>query len=800
MQKLISLLSFALFANSVNAQALEAGEETSKPAPVVDSYNIERKLGEERQISERQRYFWSQRGLELGRVASKAYDYSNLRAAAVAQLASEPASRAAGSWTSLGPAGMTMFSWQISPVNGRVAAFAQSPASTSNLMVGGASGGLWRSINGGSSWTPVFENIGTQTIGSIWYEPGNASRVWVGTGERNNSCVDYFGQGLFLSTDGGVSFTARNGGGSLNLSHITSISSSPSPSATVLVSGTSFCNSGSQQSGGIFRSTDSGASWTKVAVGAAEDVSFLRSDGTVAYGAISGNGVVKSTNSGQSWSRLSSGLPTVNVSIAGLGNVTSIGTVRIATVPYDSRMVYASYRFSYLPAGAQSSLTRTDLFRTVNSGASWSLVKANVCDGQCDYNVTIDIDPIAPADPSKPVIALGFVRPWLSTDGGSTFNPITNTWGSSQQVHQDIHVVRFARLNVGPFPATTPLWIGSDGGLWRTDNRGSSYTNLNNGLSMTQFYDIAVHPSTLNAVFGGTQDNSSVGRFGSNLWSVTVANGDGGTTLVDTGNPNIVFQFGYTPFNNQGPTVPSMWRSDQGGAAGSFSQVSTSGLVVGEPFSFIAKGASASGFVFLGSSSIYRASSNVAAGSVSWTKISNNLTQGSAISVITPARKLATDPLTLYVGDVGGRIWRLFNVTATNTPASANVTNNFPTGTIVTDIAVDPSNLSRIFAVRGGFGGSKLYYSGDQAATWVARGGGLPDVPVNSVAVDPADGAKIFVATDVGVFRSFDGGVSFQSYQAGMPLGAVATDLEIQGSTRKLYVATYGRGVYVIDL
>jgi hypothetical protein len=251
----------------------------------------------------------------------------------------------------------------------------------------------------------VFESTGTQTIGAIWYEPGNASRVWVGTGERNNACVDYFGQGVFLSTDGGVNFAARNGGGTLNLSHITGISSSPSPSSTVLVSGTSFCNSGSQQSGGIFRSTDSGASWTKVAVGSAEDVSFLRSDGTVAYAAISGNGVVKSTDSGQTWNRLASGLPTVNVSIAGLGNVTSVGTVRIATVPYDSRMVYAAYRFSYLPSGAQSSLTRTDLFRTVNSGASWSLVKANVCDGQCDYNVTIDIDPIAPANPSD--------RTWL---------------------------------------------------------------------------------------------------------------------------------------------------------------------------------------------------------------------------------------------------------------------------------------------------------------------------------------------------------------------------------------------------
>jgi hypothetical protein len=167
--------------------------------------------------------------------------------------------------------------------------------------------------------------------------------------------------------------------------------------------------------------------------------------------------------------------------------------------------------------------------------------------------------------------------------------------------------------------------------------------------------------------------------------------------------------------------------------------------------------------------------------------------------VITPARKLASDPLALYVGDVWGRVYRVWNVTATNTPATANVTNGLPSG-VISDIAVDPNNMSRIFVTRGAFGGNKLYYSGDQAATWIARGGGLPDVPVNSVAVHPSDGAKIYVATDIGVYRSFDGGVSFQSYNPGLPLGSVAVDLEIQASTGQLYVATYGRGVYAIDL
>lgn len=771
--------------------------------------NTERKLGEAQQIKERERYFWTRRGVQLDSAEQIAsgkrtqLDFSAQRAEAVEILRKQPpADRAQGSWTAIGPFGIQMFNWAISPVNGRVSAFSQSPSSTSSLLVGGASGGLWSSGNGGASWTAI-EGLGTQSIGAIWHEPGNASRVWIGTGERNSSCVGYFGNGLFLSTSGGSNPQPRNGSGStaLNLSYITAISTSPTPTSTVLVGGKNFCNNGSEQSGGIFRSTDSGNSWTKVLQGAVEDIAYLRGNPAIAFAAVGGLGMVKSTDSGQSFNRLPNGLPTVGSSVTNnqgqsIGTIFLLSTVRMAIAAYDPNLIYSTFTYWYtVPANPNQSLTRTDLYRTTNGGTSWSVVRRDVCDGQCAYNHTLDIDPIRQADPLKPRLVLGFIRPWLSNDGGATFNVMTNPWGTSQQVHQDTQVVRFARIASGPLPSPTPLWLGTDGGLWRTDNLGSSYTNLNNGLAMTQFYDIAVHPSQVNGVWGGTQDNSSVARLGANLWSTTVVSGDGGSNAFDTGNPNIVFQFGYAN------PLPFITRSDQGGSAGSFQTVPTTGMstTTTDRFPFIPSAVGVSGSVFVGASSLYRASTNVSAGNVSWTRIANNLTQGNSISVITPIRKLATDPLTLYVGDVGGGIWRVFNATGSNTPPTANVTNNFPGG-VVSDIAVDSNNPSRIFVTRGAFGGSKLYYSQDQAATWIARGGGLPNVPANSVVVDPNTPANVYVATDIGVYRSFDGGVSFQRFDVGMPLGSVAMDLELQNANRKLYVATYGRGVFVTDL
>lgn len=773
------LLSLALALGCTAANAQQSDDVAPDATVPSDDRTDPRVYGDEREIKRRERWFWERRGVALDQSAvareTSSARYRALREAAVEQLNADVARRSAQqlragqSWSSMGPDGMTMLNWTMSPVSGRVAALAVNPANEQTLYLGAASGGVWKSSNGGSSWSALAPALGTTSIGSLWVEPGDPNKLWIGTGERGNACIDYFGRGLFYSADGGSTVVARNGQGSsaLALSYVTAISTHPSDQNIVLAGGTGVCLSGGAfAAGGIFRTLDKGLSWTKVVTGPVEDVLYQRSNGAIAYAAVGGNGVIKSTNHGLNWNRLGVGLPAA----------TSIGVVRLAQAQSNSNILYA------LVNNAGNSVT--DLYRSTDAGASWSLRRGNVCEGQCAYNLTIDVDP---ANANE--VLIGAIRPALSTDGGANFSALTSVWGAGQQVHQDIHVVRFSRST------NNRLWIGSDGGLWRSDNNGAGFVNLNTNLATTQFYDIAVHPSTADRLWGGAQDNASLGRFGNQRWDITQVTGDGFMNIVDTGNPNIVFQFGYV----SGTTgIPQIWRSTSGGTPNSFSFLNMSGLVPNEPYGWVVPAAGAAGFAFLGSHSVYRAAS-AQGGTFAWTKLAHNLTGGRQISVMTPVRKTASDPLALYVGSMGGRIYRLWDVLNSATPASRDITANYPGG-VVGDIAVNPNNLNQLYVVRSAFGGSKLYRSDDYGVNWIAAGSGLPDVPANSVAVDPANGARVFVATDVGIYESSDAGASFVSFNSGLPTGVVATDLEVQQANRYLYLGTYGRGAWRVSL
>ncbi len=151
-----------------------------------------------------------------------------------------------------------------------------------------------------------------------------------------------------------------------------------------------------------------------------------------------------------------------------------------------------------------------------------------------------------------------------------------------------------------------------------------------------------------------------------------------------------------------------------------------------------------------------------------------------------------------YVGTSGGRIY--FSADASvPTPTFDNVTGNYPGGG-VTDVAMDPTNAQRVFVTRTGFGGSRLYRSTTGGTNWTAAGVGLPNVPANSVAVDPLNTNRIFVATDIGVYVSTDGGDNFTAFSAGLPLGIVVSDLEIDDAPHVLTLGSYSRGAWRVLL
>ena len=712
----------------------------------------DKRFGEEEQIEQRRKWFALQRGLD-------SVDRPDaIRAAAIEETRQALASlgenqRVPGAWSVVGPSPMTMLSWTMGKVAGRVSAFAVTPGNENLLYLGTASGGLWKTTNGGTSWTSIFDNVGTQSIGSLALDPSNSNTLWVGTGEQGQYCSDYFGLGLFRSTDGGVTFVDRNGSGgsALNLSYVTAVAVQPGNSNVVLAGGAGYCSGGGLYGGGLYRSTDGGNSWTQiVSSGPVHDIVFDPNNSSIVYAAAT-YGVYKSTNGGASFSQLT-GVP-------------SGYRTRLAMAPSNSQVLYALQENKYL-------------YRTTDGGNSWSLRNSNACDGQCWYNLALDVHPT-----SSDTVLVGAIRVWRSTNGGTTLSVLDNTWGSSQKVHQDTHVVRYSRTNGSRF------WVGSDGGLWRTDNGSTSYTNLNNGINITQFYDIAIHP-TNSKIFGGAQDNSSSARTSSNTWSVVTVTGDGFSNIVDSGNANYVFITSY-PQNG----YPSVYRSTNGGAVNGFSLLPTTGITsTGFPWDTeltMIQGSGAS-YLFTGSNQVYRA--NARAGTWSWTSISTSLAGGSTLSAF--GNQNAGN--TLYAGFQNGRIFRTDNALAAS-PTWTEVTSGIPSGWI-SDIAVDPTNSQRVFVTRSVFGSSKLYRSTTGGASWTAVGSGLPDVPANTVVVDSWPTSRIFVGTDIGVYVSEDNGDTFVPQMSGMPLGTVVTDLELDDSPHVLTAGTYGRSAFQLSL
>jgi hypothetical protein len=741
---------------SMTAGGQEPGESRArKPG--------DKRYGEEEQIRARAEWFIRSRGLDqlerAGALRARAAEETALRTSLDAGLLAN--------WTSVGPESMSMLSWTMGRVAGRVAALAVHPTDENTIYLGAASGGLWKTINGGASWTSQFDAVGTQTIGSLALDPSNANTLWVGTGEQSNDCIDYFGMGVFRSTDGGATFQARNGsaGTSLDLSWVTALGVQPGNSNVVLAGGLGYCSGGSEQAGGLYRSTDAGTSWTRVLNGPVQDVVFDPGNGSVAYatvgrGAAAGNGVFKSTNGGASWTLLSNGI------VAG----SAVARLRLALAPSNSQILYVL---------ANKAAGGTGLYRSLDGGASWTQRNTSACEGQCSYNLCLSVHPT-----NSDALLVGSIRVFQSTNGGTTLNALTTTWGSSQKVHQDTHVVRYSRTNGNRF------WVGSDGGLWRSDDAGVNFANLNSNLNVTQYYDVAVHPTDAARLFGGAQDNSSSARTTSQFWAVTVVTGDGFMNLVDPGNPNYVFQ---TSYPSGGPSV---YRSTTGGTPNSFTRLSTSGIGAGESFPWVTQLAivpnTTSSTVFVASNFVYRADARQS--TWSWTKISSSLS--GTVSALGPFAAGGTP--TLYAGTDNGLIHRTDNALAASVSWS-NVTGNFPGGW-VSDLAVDPANRLRVFATRSAFGGAKLYRSTTGGGTWQAAGAGLPDVPANAVAIDPLNGQRVFVGTDTGVFVSEDGGDTFSAAMAGFPQGTVVTDLEIDDSPYILTAGTYGRGAWQLAL
>jgi photosystem II stability/assembly factor-like uncharacterized protein len=683
--------------------------------------------------------------------------------------------------------------------SGRVIGFAVDPNNAAKYFVASASGGVWRTVNNGNTWTPVFDREGSYSIGAITLDPKNPLTVWVGTGENNSQRSVSYGNGLYKSDDGGK--TWRNVG--LRTSeHIGRIAIDPKDSNIVYVAaqGPLWGPGGDR---GLYKTTDGGKTWHQILKisenTGVSDVEIDPNDPNTLYAAayqrrrhmwtlIDGgpeSAIYKSTDAGATWNRLRAGLPPGDM-----------GRIGLAISPVDSNVIYATI---------ESGDRRGGIFRSSDRGGSWE--KRNDFDAGAMYYAHVVADP---KDVDRIYVMNVFLM--VSDDGGRTLRRL-----GERSKHVDNHDIWIDPANNDHY------LVGCDGGVYESWDRGANWYFKAN-LPVTQFYDITTDNATpFYNVYGGAQDNYAFGgpsrtRNASGIvnsdWFVTQG-GDGFRTQVDPEDPNIIYaelqngnivrddkrtgeRMGIQPQPTRGED-PLRWNWD-------------SPFIISPHLHTR---------LYFASNRLYRSDDR----GDSWKVISGELSRaldrdklpvmgkiwsmdaiaknqstaffGNASALAESQKKegliyVGTDDGLIQITEDGGKNWRKVEKIG-DVPelayVSRIVTSNHDANTVYVAFENHQNADFKPY----------LFKSVDAGKTWTSIKSNLPaNWPVWSIAEDHVNKNLLFVGTEFGLFFSVDGGAKWIQLRGGLPTIQMR-DLNIQKRENDLVVGTFGRGIYILD-
>jgi len=857
----VGLLGWMVLASTIRLWPANEDAQLAAPRPPLAAEEEGEGLG-------RRDWFYAQRAYPLGTIPPAARvkalqqlerEEARLRelSAAASDRPSAPAAfDALPAWTALGPApigvGQT-FGNPPSSVSGRVAALALDPryngTTNQTVYLGAAQGGLWRSTDNGANWTPLTDDQPSLAMGAIAIDPTNPNIIYAGTGEGNRLDDTYYGAGLLKSIDGGQSWTQITGPVStidpklpafLNAA-FTQLTIDPMAPSTIYACTTVGSTSGpSGGSGdvslgqvGVWKSTDGGVTWKNLDPGATGgtysgyDLLIDPLNHNRIFAAVRGQGIFRSTSGGENgaWERLAGGLPdaTVNPSNPPFLRLNLAAGPPLA--PSTNTTLYAVF------AAPNDNLL--GIWRSTDNGTTWTKLTNPQTPGQANYNLALAVDPVDAniiyyGTSANSINMAGTL--WRSKDGGNTWTDLSTGNGTSGGLHADTHAIIASPAN------RNLVFTANDGGVWRSDNATANlvgWTSLNQTLNITQFQSIALHPTDPNVLIGGTQDNGTNRYNGTQNWFHS-ANGDGGFTLVDQSNPQVMYHTFFNQNNEGGRgAVIGPEISFNGGNTWlrrlcNRCTAQPGGFNPADRVSYYAPMALHPGFtgasgnvIYLGTHRLYRSSDQA----LTWTglgastdgfgaDLTKNLPADpfGSLSYITaiaahPALDQGTNPPgeVVWVGTGDGLVQFTTNAGALAAATFTNVTKAPLPNRFVTDIALDPGNQRRVFVTYSGFNTSTpeapghVFMTNDQGATWANISGDLPDVPVTSMAMDPVIPGTLYIGTDLGAFQTTDGGATWARLSNGMPKVAVFM-LRYHSASRSLVAATHGRGVYRLSL
>jgi photosystem II stability/assembly factor-like uncharacterized protein len=772
---------------------------------------------------------------------------------------------------------------------GRLSDIEVDPKNRNIWYVAASAGNLWKTENRGNTWTPVFETYGSYSLGAVVVDPKNSNVVWLGTGENNNQRSVSFGDGVYKSTDAGATWTRM---GLENSEHIQNILIDPRDSNVVYVSaiGPLWASGGDR---GLYKTTDGGKSWKAVLTISPDtgvtDVAMDPRNPNVLYaaayqrrravGQLIGGGpegaLYKSTDGGAKWTKLAKGLPSVD-----------IGRIGIAINWKNPNTVYALVTAQRGQGG---------FFRSDDAGASWTRIGRSVGGGRGGGGRGQAAAPTAPPTPCGPLGATVTPPPtpaadapagggrgqgpsddcyrggdpgyyneifvdghdpetiwspqtqmWRSTDGGKTWSAVP-----MQGVHVDHHDIVFDPTD------KNHIIIGNDGGLYETYDGMKTWRHFTN-LPLSQFYRVSVdNARPFYNVCGGMQDNGSICGPSRTVNTVgirtsdwyRVGGGDGFQTRSDSEDPNIVYSesqegnFGRLDLRT-GERVNLRQRLQQSlsASAGGEGRGTGSAPQAGAPAGGGGQGGRGGGRggpgrwhwdtpivisphaarrVYVAGDHLYRSDDR----SDNWVAVSPDLTRNldpaevpimgkvwprdsvafnqatTQLSAITTVDESPLLEGLIYVGTHDGLVQVTENGGKTWTKIEKLP--GLPEYTFVSDVFASPRDANTVFATfnnyqRGDFK-PYVYKSVDRGRNWTSVAGNLPQRSgAWSIVQDHVDGDLLFAGMEFGVWFTVDGGVRWTQLRGGIPT-TQARDLQIQRRENDLIVGTFGRGAYILD-
>ncbi len=686
-------------------------------------------------------------------------------------------------WATIGPNPIANVGW-----SGRTIAIAVHPTNPDIVYVGTAQGGLYRTTDGGTTWTALLDNALSLAIGAVAIAPSDPETVYVGTGEPQFSLDSFFGVGVYRITNASSGSPTISSALNKNTSNVDVFSGSavariavdPTNADNIFVAtgagfgGVSGSFPVSTPPYGLYRSTN--------ATGVSPTFSKLSGVGTnnflcltdvvldpgnpnrlvVAAGdvfGVGGGGVYLSTNALAATPTFAltkpvAGTNRIELAINRVGAVTTV--------------------FSATGEG------NGGVYRSIDGGASWTTQSnTGFCNLQCWYDIGLAVDP---NDATRVYVGgsdnFGGVTFAFSTNGATSFI------ASQAGLHTDTQAITVAPS----LPST--IYFGSDGGIWKSTNSGVSWVSLNNStFNATQFTGLAVHPIDTNFTIGGTQDNGTNKHFPAGTWNL-IAGGDGGNSVIDQNATNTTNVTMYHTFQN----ATTYRRSVNAG-----NSWVTSASCSGTPLFYgpLEQGPGNPNTVYLGTNRLCRSADT-----------------GTTQTVVSqvfggPLSAIGISPQNDNVRIVGQQNGGIFGTTTGSTTLiDLDPANTVPNSYIARAV-VDPLNADTAYVTISAFGVTNVWRTTTLSSfadtenispTWVARVGTganvIPQVPVNAFMVDPIDSNRLYAGTDIGVYYSFDAGANWYPFGTGLPRVAVFDIAMAPG--RIVRIATHGRGMWQI--